>query len=417
MNKLSLDQTEFQGIKTLFHYLKSKDINAKETLFVVGGCVRDTLLGIPANDVDILFCAHNSNINHNVMEKLGFELQKKDNFIQVYGSPSGMEVNFDERPEALMLNLKERDFTINSMAVPLETFLEFQEELSNHVDVIKNYTTDVLEHRLVANSESCIENDPIRVIRGLRFATKYNLAVSSTTKKYFRKYWKEEINKNPMYVPRVKLEIQKAIDSFDSPKKVQQFFNMLMDYQIFHGFCKPSLPFTDMDIPLFEDKKNNIYQYGIQLLTYFDFQKDVWNADVVTNNPFITNLEMNRLFYIANLLDSILSNSDNFTSERVKEVLLLSNVLKYNPQESHQSTFLQAVFMARLMGKLSKSPLRYKKHIQLLIDVAYSYWNNSAFHQELIDMFKSSNKSASAKMKKHDVQVKQIDELMIKLSN
>ena len=143
------------------------------SIYIVGGTIRDFLLGKNPVDLDIVVEGDGKAF----AEKLGkvIPLKKeldewrvvfKDGFIDVLG----IDVPIEE-------DLKRRDFTINSLAYHLNTGRFF--DPMNGIKDLENNT-------LRANSEASIISDPIRILRGLRISSELGLGIEDETMRLFR---------------------------------------------------------------------------------------------------------------------------------------------------------------------------------------------------------------------------------------
>lgn len=161
-------------------------IQPGEQLFLVGGAVRDALLSKPNQDLDFVCAADPRIIARKLAEKFSgafFMLDDERNACRVIAKNSqGERVVFDFtqiRGETLKDDLYERDFTINAMAVDLANPIEI-------IDPLRG-TQDLFEKWLRPCKESSFSDDPLRVIRAIRYSVKYNLQIEPSTKELLKK--------------------------------------------------------------------------------------------------------------------------------------------------------------------------------------------------------------------------------------
>ncbi|RKZ23239.1 hypothetical protein DRQ18_01030 [bacterium] len=145
-------------------------------VYVVGGTLRDILLGKKTRDLDIAV----EGSGRRFAEELGrfivlkeemddYRVIRKGYFIDVIG--------LGERP--IEEDLKRRDFTINSMGYSIFTG-EFFDPLEGMKD---------LERKLIrANGEENIREDPLRILRGLRLGAALGFRIEDETLKLFIKH-------------------------------------------------------------------------------------------------------------------------------------------------------------------------------------------------------------------------------------
>jgi poly(A) polymerase len=153
--------------------------NSYEAVFT-GGCVRDHLLNMPFNDIDIatdcphdelIRILHTKNIHtKDVGKAFGVTLSKTDGF-EFEIARFRMDNNCDGRhPETVQFcsmeeDAKRRDFTINAI---------FYDPVKNKYYDFVNGIEDLRDKRLrfVGDAEKRIENDYLRILRYIRFANK-----------------------------------------------------------------------------------------------------------------------------------------------------------------------------------------------------------------------------------------------------
>ncbi len=161
-------------------------------LYVVGGSIRDILLGKAPKDLDYVVVGS----NHDEMISLGFT--RVGSGFPVYLHPDtsdeyalarterkvGVGYNgFECNTEYVSLydDLSRRDLTINSLAVPVEHFQEFCD--TKDTNVIIDYFGGITDLRngLLQHINKDFGLDPIRVLRTARFAARYGFTVSVNT--------------------------------------------------------------------------------------------------------------------------------------------------------------------------------------------------------------------------------------------
>ncbi len=151
-----------------------------EQLFLVGGAVRDAILSKPNQDLDFVCAGDPRIIGRKLAEKLSgafFMLDDERNACRVIAkNDQGARIVFDftqMRGLALKEDLLERDFTINAMAVDLDHPLDVIDPL--------NGSLDLKEKWLRPCKTNSFNDDPLRVIRAVRYAVKYGLNLESKT--------------------------------------------------------------------------------------------------------------------------------------------------------------------------------------------------------------------------------------------
>lgn len=171
-----------QAADELLAILKEKGFFA----YKVGGFVRDKLLGLPVQDIDIATSASPdqvmslfpkvipTGIQHGTVtvhwKEQSFEVTtfRKDLGYADHRHPLGVEFVDD-----ITVDLGRRDFTINAMAMDLQGNLI--DPFHGKQDLGKSIL------RAVGNPYERFEEDALRILRGLRFSIRYALQIESAT--------------------------------------------------------------------------------------------------------------------------------------------------------------------------------------------------------------------------------------------
>lgn len=158
--------------------------------YLVGGYVRDRILGRLSKDIDVvvigdgiqfaqLFAAKvNGNPQVTVFKTFGTAMVKTDDFeVEFVGARKESYVNHSRKPEVSPGSLKDdisrRDFTINALAISLNP-----NEFGELVDLFGGITD--LENKLLKtplDPDITFSDDPLRMMRGIRFATQLNFRI------------------------------------------------------------------------------------------------------------------------------------------------------------------------------------------------------------------------------------------------
>ncbi len=158
--------------------------------YLVGGFVRDAILNIACFDIDIATNAPPTKIqslfkdyiiNENGLKYASFVLSIEDVKIEITSFRKDGEYQDKRKPDFIELvndfkdDVLRRDFTINAIGYnEKEGFADF----FNGIKDLENKTL-----RCIQNANKKLSEDPLRILRGLRFCAKYNLKADKDTKK------------------------------------------------------------------------------------------------------------------------------------------------------------------------------------------------------------------------------------------
>jgi poly(A) polymerase len=162
------------------------------SLFLVGGSVRDQLMSRPTHDLDLTTDAPVEAIK-TLLEESGPDViygigEKFGTIGAVVGDVTVEVTTFRNREEAdpndplsaLHTDLAHRDFTINALARDLATG-ELQDPFGGEVDIKQHLI------RAVGDPEERFAEDPLRLLRAVRFASTLNFFIERETAEAIRK--------------------------------------------------------------------------------------------------------------------------------------------------------------------------------------------------------------------------------------
>lgn len=179
--------------KDIFHVVSQTADELNMECYVVGGYVRDLFLDRPSDDVDIVVVGSGIQIAHEIHKKLkGSHLAVFRNYGTAQVKYKHLELEFvgarresyrhDSRNPivedgTLEDDQNRRDFTINAMAICLNSarFGELVDPFNGIAD---------LEDRIIAtplDPDITFSDDPLRMMRCIRFATQLNFRIEDLT--------------------------------------------------------------------------------------------------------------------------------------------------------------------------------------------------------------------------------------------
>ncbi len=154
-------------------------------VYMVGGAVRDALLGRASYDWDFALPVDTLRAARRVANQIGaayFPLDEERNtarLILVDENGERMKLDFAElRGETLEADLRARDFTINAMAFDVRRPQELLDPLAGAAD---------LRAKIIrACSATSFTDDPLRVLRGVRQATAFGFQIQPQTRAWMK---------------------------------------------------------------------------------------------------------------------------------------------------------------------------------------------------------------------------------------
>lgn len=153
---------------------------AHSEVYLVGGAVRDALLGRPIHDLDFVLAGDAIQLARTVADRLGlpFYILDAERGIGriVVGDEERMTLDFARfRGPDLTADLAGRDFTVNALALPASAT-----DLSALIDPLGG-RRDLEQRLLRATSEMAFQDDPVRVIRAVRLAVQLGFTIEPYT--------------------------------------------------------------------------------------------------------------------------------------------------------------------------------------------------------------------------------------------
>jgi tRNA nucleotidyltransferase/poly(A) polymerase len=182
--------------------------DAGQQAYLVGGCVRDLLLGRSLHDLDFVISRDAGRLARKVANRLKgayFVLDEAFDAARViYSTEAGERMTADftgYRAADLEGDLRARDFTINAIALDLQQ----PDQLIDPLGGAQHLRQRVLR----ACSPDSIQADPVRVLRGVRFATHFGLRIDPQTLAWLRIAKNEITRSSP---ERLRDELFKLLD-------------------------------------------------------------------------------------------------------------------------------------------------------------------------------------------------------------
>jgi len=199
-------------------------------IFFVGGAVRDLVLGLTPKDYDLVAVYKKLPVGvgsqdlfdhlKSSLENRGLSVVHTDEEKKVYRTrtPYNLYVDVKYCPISIQNDLGQRDFTINAMAL--------QENSSILIDPF-NGLESITSKTLKPVSMNVFIQDPVRLLRALRFSIQLNYKLGETIQANLRNPQVVSLLLNPSYRSRIREELNKmfALD-------VQQTLTLLQYYPL-----------------------------------------------------------------------------------------------------------------------------------------------------------------------------------------
>ena len=249
-------------------------------VYVIGGFVRDIFLNRPSKDIDILVVGNGPDF----AEKVGSHLKTNVAVFKSFGTAmlryNDLEVEFvgarkesyrtDSRKPivengTLDDDQKRRDFTINAMAISLSkaTFGELVDPFGG----IKDLEIRLIKTPLAA--EETFSDDPLRMMRAIRFATQLNFEIDTEAV--------ESIKKNKERIKIVSKErITDELNKIILSNKPSIGFNYLFDTGLLHIIFPLMVNLFGVDTIQGKSHKDNFYHTLEVLDNICTTTNDLW---------------------------------------------------------------------------------------------------------------------------------------------
>lgn len=165
--------------KDVFDLLEKLDNHGYKS-YIVGGCLRDILLGIRPNDFDITTNARPSQVKEVFREYKIFDygikygtitVEYRDRLYEITTFRSEGTYSDNRRPDRVLFldsiddDLARRDFTINAMA------MDKSYNIYDPFNGIRDLKNKII--RACGDANKRIEEDALRILRAIRFATRF----------------------------------------------------------------------------------------------------------------------------------------------------------------------------------------------------------------------------------------------------
>ena len=267
--------------KRLFHVISEQAEKMNVEVYAVGGMVRDILLKRTNKDLDFVAVGDGTALADACAQELKV---KKVAFFKNYGTASfhyrGNDVEFvgarkesyrqESRnpivvPGTLQDDQLRRDFTINAMAISLQkkNFGELMDPFNGLTDLEKGII------RTPTNPDITFSDDPLRMLRAIRFASQLNFTISEDC---LQAIARNAERLSIISQERITTELNKIILS----NRPSRGFKLLFDTKLLHQFFPEMVQLQGVKKRDGFAHKDNFYHTLEVLDNVAEFSNDLW---------------------------------------------------------------------------------------------------------------------------------------------
>lgn len=271
------DAIEHEVFRILRDLASSRGLRA----WVIGGFVRDHLMGRPCKDIDVVvegrglelaqaFAAATHATDVAFYENFGTAMVKYEGFIVEFVGARKESYQRDSRKPlveegSLHDDQVRRDFTINAMSISLNP--DDYGTLQDPFGGLRDLDSGVL--RTPTDPAITFSDDPLRMMRGIRFATQFNFKLDPVT-------WQAIIDNRE----RIKIVSQERItDELNKiilAKKPSIGFRLLFDSQLLHLIFPEMVKLQGVEVRNGMGHKDNFYHTLQVLDNAAEMSDDLW---------------------------------------------------------------------------------------------------------------------------------------------
>lgn len=366
---------ELELVKNLIKQI-IKNTKFEKIVYVCGGAVRDKIMGREIKDIDLLVTAPNGGME--LAEFIGSKINRKPVLFANFGTAkvsfagvtykghkfsNGVDVELvhprkesyrgtSRKPETEYGTIEDdafrRDFTINSLYENLTT--------GEIIDISGHGIEDIKNGIIRATSDPNIifGEDPLRILRGIRFLVKYNLEIADDTLHGMKTNSPKIVN---ISAERVQEEFRKIL-TFDS---CADAFILMNDINLLKHLGITVSNKTLGYMNAFNTLNANFAILFLDMYKSGGFVNNIKN--LMVKLKFESN-EIKALHVLYNSYDLLIQSSDQYTLNKV--------VYEYNANINDLILFLSSIGLGQVSQKVKNTK---KLTIPLTGDEIMSHFN------------------------------------------
>lgn len=172
--------------------LSNQAARLQKRAYLVGGYVRDLLLGLTPRDADLMFEGEglSETLGNFIAEKFGSTLVRFEKHMVVYRiTVQDRQYDIADLHDQNMTDDQlRRDFTINSLAVEIGSLVQNPNPGEESILDASTGMIDLHDRIIRINSESVLKDDPLRIVRMFRFKTQLGFEIDPQSLEMSSKY-------------------------------------------------------------------------------------------------------------------------------------------------------------------------------------------------------------------------------------
>ena len=223
--------------------------------YLVGGAVRDLLLGRPIKDLDISVERDGAPLGRRLADALHghfFFLREEDETARVLlpEDGGGLQIDITVRRSDISKELRERDFTVNAMALDLQSLASLESWEPKALEPLLidpcGGLQDLRSGLLRTPKDDAFRRDPVRILRAIRLSASLGFAIPSETALQMRTALPGILASPP---ERIRDELMQILDRPDAAHWIERADEL--------GIIRFILP----DIDALHDVEQNYYHH------------------------------------------------------------------------------------------------------------------------------------------------------------